>query len=215
MIICVSLYNITYYRSLNFRFVFDSRHGMPNAQCAVVGCTSSFADLRKWRKQKCVFHLIPKNNCPCRELYELLKFPKDEATKLSWEKRINRIETVDRTVRYGKRVFFHKKGEPWRANPTDVICSHHFLDDVPTEKTHFRTATWVTNTFTGLQSVEKDLCIEPITNSLKVRQTYQFVKIRHQLSASYQVTVLPIKVLLVLTIPIVLTLVNVKMIVVR
>ena len=86
MIICVSLYKIPYYRSLNFRFVFDSRHGMPNAQCAVVGCTSSFADLRKWRKQKCVFHLIPKNDCPCRELYELLKFPKDEATKLSWEK---------------------------------------------------------------------------------------------------------------------------------
>ena len=117
--------------------MFDSRHGMPNAQCAVVGCTSSFADLRKWRKQKCVFHLIPKNDCPCRELYELLKFPKDEATKLSWEKRINRIETVDRTVRYGKRVFFHKKGEPWRANPTDVICSHHFLDDVPTVKNPF------------------------------------------------------------------------------
>ena len=62
---------------------------MPNAQCAVVGCTSSFAQLQKWKRGKCLTHNSRRSSCPCKQPYTLIRFPKDDQQRASWEKRIN------------------------------------------------------------------------------------------------------------------------------
>ena len=105
---------------------------MLNAQCSVVGCHASFANLRKWKQKKCQIHHCRRTVCPCPAPYRLIHFPKDPELKLSWEKRVNRIETVDRIVKYGKRIYHHTKGDVWKANPTDVICTTHFKEGEPT-----------------------------------------------------------------------------------
>ena len=102
--------------------------------CAVVGCTNSTYSLDKWLQATCLIHQCPhwSDICTCPEPFKLLTFPKVPDIKKEWEKRVNRFEPINRTVKYGNKVIVHKKGDVWSANPQDKICSLHFVDGMPT-----------------------------------------------------------------------------------
>ena len=110
---------------------------MVKSSCAVVGCTNNTCHLSKWQKEICAIHdnsLKGKGTCVCLPPFVFFPFPKEgDDLKERWEECVNRIETVDRTVRYGKTVYIHIKDDKWRANPTDRICSKHFVDGRPTD----------------------------------------------------------------------------------
>ena len=132
--------NFILYFLLNFVFVYLSgiycehslslkntakRH-MPNATCAVIGCSNSQRRLKLWIRN-------PENKGKASP-FELFKFPTNPSVKLSWEKRINRVLTTDRKVKYGTRVYSQPKGSTWKAFPNDYICSIHFPDKKPSDE---------------------------------------------------------------------------------
>ena len=110
---------------------------MPRMSCAVVGCTNGSNQLDKWHKERCSIHENchkGRGTCVCKAPFELLSFPKVDEIRLEWENCVNRVESVNRTVKYNAHVFTYKKGDKWRSNPTDRICSKHFVDEKPTVK---------------------------------------------------------------------------------
>ena len=106
---------------------------MVNAACAVVGCLNNGHKLRKWNESFCDIHLIKRKLCICLAPYNLYVFPSDLNLKKQWERNINRIEPSDRTVKRKKEVVHIKRNSLWTASEFDRICSHHFIDGVPTE----------------------------------------------------------------------------------
>ena len=107
---------------------------MPSPGCAVVGCSNSVKKLAQWREEICPKHACHqgRDSCICKPPYYMMMFPKADDMKLAWERCVNRIEADNRTVKYGKRLTYYRKGDPWRASPNDRICSVHFADGKPT-----------------------------------------------------------------------------------
>ena len=106
---------------------------MVKASCAVVGCCNNQQKLTKWKESFCEEHLIQKKNCVCLPPYNLYVFPSNLELRKKWEKNINRVEPIDRTVKRKKQYVHIKRHSLWTASEHDRICSHHFIDGIPTE----------------------------------------------------------------------------------
>ena len=94
---------------------------MVNGNCAVVGCTNSTYKLKKWKTRVCEIHTDRNHaDCPCQPPFRLHTFPSElrfAVIRDKWILAINR-ET--------------KKKKPWKPGKSDVICSVHFVDGMPT-----------------------------------------------------------------------------------
>ena len=93
---------------------------MVNGNCAVVGCTSSNYQLKKWRKELCKVHEGSCHiDCPCSRLFTLHRFPSEllnSTRRKIWINQIKR-ETRNKTA--------------WTPGQSDMVCSKHFVDGCP------------------------------------------------------------------------------------
>ena len=94
---------------------------MVNGNCAVVGCTNSNYQLRKWKQKLCENHVGELHkDCPCPQPFTLHRFP---SVKLNSERRIEWIRRINRTT---------KRKTEWTPNDnSDLVCSAHFIDGKP------------------------------------------------------------------------------------
>jgi hypothetical protein len=114
---------------------------MPKATCSVIGCSNSQYRLIIWKQQYCSLHKTfygATGICVCEPPFKLFPFPtSDMEEKTKWIKNINRIESVNRTVKdkqFGQTVLVkHKKGELWKPAYYHRVCSEHFVNGMPTE----------------------------------------------------------------------------------
>ena len=92
---------------------------MVNGNCAVVGCTNSRYQLRRWRENICEQHSgTLKKDCPCSPPFRLFSFP---SITRNLSKRKEWIRLTNRTT---------KNRTSW--NPGHgVVCSFHFVDGEP------------------------------------------------------------------------------------
>eukprot|EP00112_Aurelia_sp_Birch-Aquarium-sp1_P013366 Seg2834.5 transcript_id=Seg2834.5/GoldUCD/mRNA.D3Y31 product="hypothetical protein" pseudo=true protein_id=Seg2834.5/GoldUCD/D3Y31 len=94
---------------------------MVNGNCAVVGCSSSRYNIKKWEKQDCEEHSgQKKKDCTCTPPFSLHWFPsilKDSEKRKGWIRLINRAT---------------KRGADWTPGQSDMVCSKHFVDGKPT-----------------------------------------------------------------------------------
>ena len=95
---------------------------MVNGNCAVVGCSNSCYNLKKWEKQDCKEHSGEKKDCTCKPPFSLHWFP---SSLKNTEKRKGWIRLMNRTS---------KRGANWTPGQSDMVCSKHFVDRKPTSK---------------------------------------------------------------------------------
>ena len=94
---------------------------MVNGNCAFVGCTNSNYRLRKWKKETCEGHSGQSHEeRPCVQPFWLHKFP---SVLKNLEKRKEWIHLMRRTT---------KKKSTWSPGDSDMVCSEHFVDGMPT-----------------------------------------------------------------------------------
>lgn len=98
--------------------------------CAVVGCSSSTYQLKKWRNGLCSAHNCHRTSpeCSCAEPFQLYPFPtakKEPERRRKWIKSINRKNP--------------KTGKNWQPSDDDRVCSKHFVNGQPTEDHPFPT----------------------------------------------------------------------------
>ena len=93
---------------------------MPSVNCAVVGCSNSQYQLRKWKKELCSEHNVTHDKCPCERPFKLFCFPsilRNNEPRMLWIRAMKR-ENEDRTE--------------WLPKDSDRVCSKHFVDGYPT-----------------------------------------------------------------------------------
>ena len=99
---------------------------MPKANCAVIGCTNSTYQLKKWTLEICDAHhhsgsCITKGNCKdCEKPFALYCFPsvlKNREKRKLWIKALKRENK-------GKAAWLHGN--------SDRVCSIHFIYGIPT-----------------------------------------------------------------------------------
>ena len=94
---------------------------MTNGNCAVVGCTNSNYRLKKWRKEQCEIHAGSiHQDCPCVQPFWLHKFPsvlKNQESRKEWTRLMKRT---------------NKRNTSWTPGESDMVCSKHFVDGMPT-----------------------------------------------------------------------------------
>ena len=82
---------------------------MPKVNCAVVGCSSTYG-INKWKNELCLEHgdkNVVKGQCPnCERPYSLYCFLAE----------MTRIQALK-----------------WTPKSSDMICSLHFVDGIPTK----------------------------------------------------------------------------------
>ena len=86
--------------------------------CASVECYNSTRHLDKWKKELCVVHNRPHDNCGCPAPFRFHYFPKsDLAVQEEWVRRVGRQEAD------GK--------QRWEPRKDSVLCSEHFVNGAP------------------------------------------------------------------------------------
>ena len=101
---------------------------MGPANCAVIGCTNSTYNLKKWQQTECI---KPEHEnklqmeCGCTQLFRLFMFPselKNGERRKQWIT-LTKRETLKKTH--------------WTPKPSDRVCSEHFVDKIPTPENPF------------------------------------------------------------------------------
>ena len=92
-----------------------------NRNCAVVGCTNSNYRLKAWKETLCEIHVgCLHKACSCDQPLRLFKFPsklRNHARRVVWITKLKR-ETA--------------KKKHWKPGQSDMVCSDHFVDGLPT-----------------------------------------------------------------------------------
>ena len=101
---------------------------MGPANCAVIGCTNSTYQLKKWQTSFCQEedHKVSlKKDCGCKEPFKLYMFPSE---RRNGDKRKHWIAVMKRET---------NKKTAWAPRPSDRVCSDHFVDGIPTPENPF------------------------------------------------------------------------------
>ena len=94
---------------------------MVNVNCAVVGCSNSTYQLKKWKGKVCEKHGVKRQGeCGCDVPFKLYNFPSE----------LRNGEARERWVNLMKREGPNKA--KWLPTKTHVVCSLHFVDGIPT-----------------------------------------------------------------------------------
>ena len=101
---------------------------MGPANCAVIDCTNSTYNLKKWQQTECI---KPEHEnklqieCGCTQPFRLFMFPSELR---NGERRKQWITLMKRET---------LKKAPWTPKPSDRVCSEHFVDKIPTPENPF------------------------------------------------------------------------------
>ena len=94
---------------------------MVNGNCAAVGCKNSNYRLKAWKETLCEIHAgCQHKSCSCEQPFRLFKFPsklRNNERRRIWITKLKRETT---------------KKKPWEPGQSDMVCSDHFVDGLPT-----------------------------------------------------------------------------------
>lgn len=101
---------------------------MVNGNCAVVGCQNSRYRIKVWEQKDCEDHPGQlKKYCQCLPQFRLFKFP---SVQRNSDSRKEWVRLMNRTT---------KKNTNWKPGQSDMVCSKHFVDGLPTSNNPYPT----------------------------------------------------------------------------